>query len=195
MYIRMKHTENEGINPYDVVDALNLHFADTRFKVNVELRQNNSRSAWIHLTGVRLKPEHKKSWCGNHAESCSIQGIRKGDGTFLPAGREMKSSALLEGLDWVDFNDQVNDVLDKLNANAEGRSTYAPVLWRNGKRRRIRYTSNKLENLYRVEYEWEEVGDWDDYEDWCGREGAPASEYPHGTPGIYSRKVKTNDSQ
>lgn len=164
------------------------HFDSSRFNCNVEIRRKSSRRTEVHVTQVRLKD--KKSWCGSHAESCDIQGMRdRQNGGFIkerPVNRK-----LLEGLDWVDFNDQLNDVLDRLNF--DGKVESAVCIIRKGKQRRVQYDSVMEATPYRVEYEWAKEGYDDHYEDWClSDDAAPASIYPEGTPGIYSRSVQVS---
>jgi hypothetical protein len=121
----------------------------------------------IRIRDVRLKD--KKRYCGNHPNACDIEGGRMGK--------------FLEGLDWVEFNDRLNDVLDRLNLSARIFSDVCEV--RDGRERRINYGSIYRHNFF----EWEKKGSPSDYEDWCGKKGAPASDYPFGTPGLYERKV------
>lgn len=189
MLISMPHKENE-VDVHTVRSALVAHFSDTRFTCEFRITTENSRRAVISVIGVRLKPEFKKHWCGQHAELCSIQGIHNGDGTFSPGGQEKKSSSLLEGLDWVSFDDQCNDVLDALHIYADFKSTLVPVVMRKGKKRRVHYGSRMLDNGYRREYEWDIEADDEDYQDWCGKD-APASTYPD-TPGIYCRQSRSS---
>lgn len=196
MYVHMMLADNPP-DKYDVINAIYSQFRESRFELEVFIKTDNRRRVTLGIRQVRLKDAFKKGYCGNHAESCDIQGyINRGidgkrDGTFRPAGRRMKSSKLLEGLDWVDFNDQLNDVLDRLNIVAKVESTYVPLLIRDGARRRICYDSEMRDTGALVEYEWVAVGAHCDYEDYRGRI-APPSEYPIGTPGLYTRKENSN---
>lgn len=117
----------------------------------------------VNFSTIRLK--EKKGYCGNHAGVCRL------------TGNKHKRMNYLEGLDWVSFNDMVNDALDSINHNGNVSSSVCEV--RNGTDRRMDY--------YGVESgEFHKVGDW--YENHCGKE-APQSEYHQGTPGIFGWKV------
>lgn len=135
---------------------------ESRFTCEVEV----TGDTLVKIRNIRLK--EKKPYCGNHPNACDIHGGRKG--------------TWLEGADWVDFNDTLNDVLDMHHVDARVRSSVCEI--RDGKRRRIAYDSY----WFRNQFQWTKDGSYCDFEDFCGRV-APASEYPEGTPGLYERKV------
>lgn len=138
---------------------------DSRFTVHCEILSDKR----MKLYDVRLR--EKKRYCGSHPNSCEVEGGRMG--------------RYLEGADWVEFNDRINDVLDRLNVSARVYSGVCEL--REGRNRRINYGSHII-NPYRGLYEWDKRGEDCDYEDYCGRI-APASSYPFGTPGSYERNV------
>lgn len=180
----MKITLKPDDNIAEIQYAIINHFDKSRFNVSVDIRYPSRRRTEIHVTNVRLK--ERKDWCGSHPESCDIQGFKdQRTGEYIK--EKPRKSKLLEGGDWVDFNDTLNDVLDSMSISADVSSAVCIV--RKGRERRICYDSFQRANAYRVEYEWEKEGHSDDYEDWCGKQ-APMSTYPEGTPGNYSREVK-----
>ena len=100
----------------------------------------------------------------------------------------MRNAKYLEGLDWVEFNDRINDVLDSLNVNARVYTSVCEI--RRGTERRIHYGSHPIPGNYMGLTEWDKVGEDSDYEDYCGRI-APESTYPFGTPGEYEPRKDT----
>ncbi len=139
----------------------------SRFTADITLVDNT-----IEIYRVRLR--EAKGYCGNHPSQCpSDLGLRP--------ERPHKHYKFLEGMDWVDFDDCVNDVLDSFEADA--RFTSANCLHRRGKERRIVYEDYTFNG---IEREWVRTGKPSHYQNYCGKT-APASEYPEGTPGLYTR--------
>ncbi len=89
----------------------------------------------------------------------------------------------LEGLDWVDFNDRLNDVLDALGISADVYSSVCNIRQGFNRRTVYNYESRGFQNI------WLKTGDQYDYMNAIGRV-APASDYPSGTPGLYTRRRK-----
>jgi len=156
--------KDKSIEPEKLLDAISDISRTSRFNFSVEF----AGKTVIKLRNIRLK--EKKRYCGNHPNACDIEGGRMG--TYL------------EGLDWVDFNDTLNDVLDSLSVSAYVRS--AVCIIRKGTRRRTVYGSFLVRHLWRPVYQWNKDEDDECYENWCGG-SAPISEYPFGTPGEYTR--------
>src|ERR1051326_7423563 len=122
----------------------------------------------VVINGVRVfKP---KLYCGNHPNAC--EG---------PEQKHVKRS-YLEGADWVEFNDLLNNVLDELGASATIRSTTCVI--RKGALRRTRYWSFKRYPL--ANHEWEK--DEPDAAYWIDNrgQGPMTSTFPQGTPGIHT---------
>lgn len=119
----------------------------------------------VELREIRLK--EPKPYCGNHAGPCLIE-------------RPHRKARYLEGLDWVEFNDLVNSVLDRLHIPADVASSACTI--RKGLKRRVVYEGGP-------NGDWDKTGRSQDYEDWCGKD-APSSNYPMGTPGGEPMKVE-----
>lgn len=139
--------------------------------------------------GYALRIERVRRWrsshyCGQHPNECL---------NLFP--RTQKKGRLLEGADWVAFNDGLNDLLDWLgeaadvwsyNREARGNRFYL----RQGRKRRLSYSSEEVWQGARfLGYAWSDSRE-DAYEDWCGRVGAPRSKYPDGTPGTASWNIE-----
>lgn len=166
MYITLKGKNDVGIATVEahINKAINH---DSRFTVHIQFLSNKR----LKMYDVRLK--EKKRYCGNHPNSCEVEGGRMG--------------RYLEGLDWVEFNDRINDVLDSLNVSARVFSSVCEI--RRNRERRHNYDSHLILPS-RGLYEWDKRGEDSDYEDYCGRY-APDSTYPYGTPGEY--EVRKHD--
>lgn len=156
-------------NPDDVIAAISTGFSGTRFTIGA-VEQIGPRR--IKLREIRLV--EKKKYCGNHPGECLLPQS--------PGQRSQGQRQYLEGLDWVDFNDHLNDVFDAMSMNARVRSSEVEI--RQGLKRRVMYGSH-LQGRFMI---WDVQGTFDEYEDWCGKV-APASEYPEGTPGEYTRET------
>ena len=140
--------------------SLASHFASSRFTFNIDSKIGR-KYITITLSKIRLKTS--KSYCGNHPGPCVLGGKKR-------------KRIFLEGLDWVEFNDTLNNWADTLNLEADISSSVCVI--RIGKDRRISYDGH---NLNTPQAEWNKYGD---YKNYCGKV-APISSYPHSTPGEY----------
>jgi hypothetical protein len=130
---------------------------------------STSRSQIIKIETVRLLTA--KEYCGNHPNACELPHGH---------GHRNRRTNYLEGADWVEFNDLLNDVLDKLHLAADVASSICVI--RRGRQRRTRYGSRRDGRFW----QWEKTGHLDqDYRDCCGLFNPPASDFPEGTPGRY----------
>jgi hypothetical protein len=157
--------------PATVVNALVQALARTRFVCTIRL----DGPGVVRLDPVRLF--EKKDYCGNHPGPCPVR---------FGGERPHRHFAYLEGADWVALNDLVNDVLDRLEVEARVASTTCVI--RRNRRRRVHYGQVSFVqsgNPGRTFVDWARTGADSDYEDWCGRRGAPRSAYVAGTPGYY----------
>ena len=166
-------TLNDDVHPGVLAEAIERYFrTETRFTCGAIVKQWYKRGgALIRISNIRLK--ESKKWCGSHPAQCDVPATRRA--TFL------------EGADWVEWNDRLNDLLDSMNVSANVRS--AVCILRKDVRRRTHYGMYYQAPLGVVQRtEWNEDEDYRYYEDYRGRI-APASYYPEGTPGLYERKV------
>lgn len=155
-------TESEALR---VVTALYSSLDHSRFTVgSVETVRRPRKGIEVRLFTIRLKTS--KDYCGNHPGPCRVTG-----------GRHAKHK-YLEGLDWVSFNDMVNDLLDRLDLEADVRSSTCWI--RKGGKRRVSY--GMFTGLF-GHVDWKHDGDLSEYRD-CRLKDAPQTEYPSGTPGI-----------
>ncbi len=161
----MRITIKDDTSIHDVSDALYNLRNNFRFTFEWEFVGNG-----IKIKNVRLRD--KKLYCGNHPAECEVN--------FAGVEPRQRMGPWLEGLDWVEFNDRINDILDELNTSANVFTSVCKI--RKDTRRRIFYGYHRLA----FNTEWNKDEDDSCYEDWCGKE-APASEYPFGTPGLYKR--------
>lgn len=120
----------------------------------------------LKIKNIRLREARK--YCGNHPNACEI------------GGGPSRKAKYLEGADWVDFNDMINDILDALAVNANAASSVCKI--RKGLSRRSYYGSHMIG----FNYQWNMDEDDGCYENWIHR-AAPNSQYPFGTPGVYER--------
>jgi hypothetical protein len=156
----MKISKIKNITTDDLVVALVSHFNSSRFVVDVSQTKGT-----VDLKRVRLK--ESKHYCGNHPKACDLNGVKH------------KKAAYLEGADWVEFNDRLNGVLDRLNVSALVSSSVCNI--RQGLARRIVYDA-KTRNAHA--WVWDKIGEAGHYSNCCGG-SAPRSSFPEGTPGIY----------
>jgi hypothetical protein len=164
MYITLKGKNDRTIE--SLADFIRMKINNgSRFELHIDILSARR----LKMRNIRLK--EKKRYCGNHPNACDIEGGRMG--------------RYLEGLDWVEFNDRINDILDYLDINARVYSSVCEV--RAGKKRRTNYGSHLLDHLWRPVYQWDKKGEACDYEDCCGIY-APDSDYPYGTPGDYEER-------
>lgn len=153
-------TIKSGENPSIIAEHIRLAINErSRFTCEVETVGKTR----FKIRNIRLK--ESKRYCGSHPYACDIEGGRMGK--------------YLEGADWVEVNDRINDVLDFYEVEAWVRSAVCTI--RRGRERRVEYDGYPLGHAY----QWNKEGEM---EDWCGRI-APDSWYPEGTPGLYERKV------
>ncbi len=124
----------------------------------------------IKITNVRLF--RKKAYCGNHPKACE----RLHDGPH-------RKGNWLEGADWVEFNDLVNDVIDAQGAEANVASSVCII--RKGALRRMNYDGNKQFG----NGTWASDKDDENPDHWMNNVGGGVlvSEFPIGTPGIHSK--------
>ncbi len=127
----------------------------------------------VSFHNIRLRSS--KEYCGNHPAGC------EGD----PNKRDRKAR-FLEGADWVEFDDMLNDCLDARNVDANVSSSLVTV--RRGRCRRIRYDKGTFTGIKGINgaWTWDKDGKPGDFLDCCGKQ-APDSWFPEGTPGTHSR--------
>lgn len=165
-----------GSDAEGVVRDLRMRLADEFDKSRFALDWRKIDSASIRRTGdaeLRLKRgsirlADAKEYCGNHPCACEIGNPKHRHGRYL------------EGADWVEFNDRLNNVLDAMGVSANVESAVCVV--RKGMLRRIVYREGH--RPLAGNYEWDKCGLPEHYGNYVGRE-APRSEFPEGTPGIY----------
>jgi len=120
---------------------------------------------FVKIAGIRLR--EAKDNCGNHAGPCRLTWKKHQKRNFL------------EGLDWVSFDDMLNDALDSISHDGDVSSTVCII--RKGRLRRVAYYGVDGGEFFK---------DSDDFEDWCGKQ-APRSKYQPGTPGIFGWEAET----
>lgn len=164
----LKFHQNQTVDFDKVMIALSIEFAATRFDMapSVSLIYPGRKYCGsISLPQFRMK--QRREYCGHHLGPC-------------PGFRREPKRDFLEGMEWLEVDDRINDVLDLLNlsANCYGVEGYI----RKDFRRRIRYFSPSGYGFGFMSRH----GSVFDYENWCGKI-APASEIQDGTPGTYAR--------
>lgn len=178
----MKITHIAGITPDELADAIRSHFEQSRFSIR-ELHINKPRFAlpWLNLKKIRLKSS--KDYCGSHPAACERVGSPHNHTKFL------------EGADWVEFNDTLNNLCDKLKVSAcilsSSPEFRGPMVIRLGMHRRQRYGSeypNEFRSPIPVNQRWighepENMGlgctiELNEIPTW--------SDFPEGTPGIHN---------
>lgn len=165
-----------------VLPALRRAMNESRFVAKMEYHEcgrrcerraklNGGRPCWkkgtIDIWNVRLRAS--KDYCGSHAGPCPFNPVFE---------RPHSRRAYLEGADWVEWNDTINDVLDW--AEADARVWNSICLIRQGLRRRVFYDGRPDNRAI-----WCYKADDEDYQDYSGTGKRPASWFPSGTPGIY----------
>lgn len=110
-----------------------------------------------------------KDYCGQHGGPCQV-----------PFGgpRPHKKSKCLEGLDWVSFNDMINDALDSIGHDGNVASSVCII--RKGRKRRMMYDCGG-------DGDWDKDTDDEFYTDNCGMPPI-ISAHTEGTPGILGYK-------
>lgn len=159
----MKITKIKNTTPYDISNAFHDAISKSRFTAQLQFIGKH-----IKIADIRLK--ESKPYCGNHPAACERGGSHR-------------KAKYLEGADWIEFNDLVNDLLDSLNCSANVASSVCII--RKGLKRRIFYSYNRL-SFGNNQWHKDEVESsaWGNY---CG-EKAPRSYFPDGTPGIISNQ-------
>lgn len=130
----------------------------------------------INISGVRLR--ENKVYCGNHPNACN-----------RPEFGKPRRGNWLEGADWVEFDDLVNDVCDEHYFDCDFVSRDgAGKVWvlRDGRKRRVYYES-AYNRGPQHNAEWVATMDEGDFEDHFGATNVPASTFPDGTPGIHTK--------
>ncbi len=135
----------------------------SRFTANLTIEAVAHR-AKLNFDTIRLQV--KKGYCGNHAGACRL------------TGKKHSRAAYLEGLDWISFNDMVNDALDSISHEGDALSSICVI--RKGKNRRMGYYGISGGEFYKH---------GDVYENHCGKPPVQ-SEYHQGTPGIFGWKAE-----
>lgn len=160
----MKITKIKGAEAGTITYELQRDISNSRFRAEVSTIYSG-----VDISQVRLR--QAKGYCGNHAKACERPHV----------GGHHKH-CYLEGADWVEFNDLINDALDRLGA--EVRVASSVCVLRKGRLRRIRYDSD---NFVGGAWQWSKDGPLEHYADYVGAI-APPSQFPIGTPGIYKEQ-------
>lgn len=147
-----------------VRDAIFCAISTSRFTAKVDIRWSRSEKGRSEIVIEEVRLREKKGYCGNHPGACVVP-------------RKHKKMNYLEGVDWVEWNDMLNDIMDEHHADADAASSH--VIIRKGKKRCVSYTDHFL-NAATLHRDWDK--DSGQFEDWCGRI-AKRSLYPEGTPG------------
>lgn len=158
----MKISKIEGADQGTIIDAIYSNLCDSRF--TAEVTRDGFKN--IKISQVRLR--EKKPYCGNHAKACERPHVGK-----------HKRADYLEGADWVEFNDRLNDVLDKLGVSAKVESGVCNL--RKGDLRRTYYDANTFAGQA---WQWDKYGLDHQYTNGIDRTVKPSG-FPMGTPGIY----------
>ena len=112
-----------------IISALLAKLSKSPFKCELQDGSAPPRKYAGSIAVMTVRLREKKLYCGNHPGECAVGPKRK--------------ATYLEWDDWVEFNGLVNDVLDKLKANADVWSLPQDVngkMWiRKGTQRRFRY--------------------------------------------------------
>lgn len=174
----MKVLIQDGTHASQVRFAILMELEHSRFECDVRTTAN-SKGVTIHM----IRKREAEPYCGSHPAECEVGTVRYAKGQEPKAPK----AKFLEGLDWVEFNDRLNDALDKIACDANASSAICII--RKGILRRTHYGFHVENNGGRDTNEWNKDEDDGHWQNWCG-EVAPASSYPQGTPGSYEREVK-----
>lgn len=172
MLVTIKHHPEWGLSKFDsiqyIASQIEAMVERSRFTADVETKPN---STVINIRNIRLR--HRKMYCGNHPAACEVL-----------FDRPHRRGNYLEGADWVEWNDRLNDLLDVWGVEAYVRSSVCVI--REGRKRRTLYdySSNGFGNnqwTYKCHHSY--------MVDYCdnNQNEAPNSWFPSGTPGIYER--------
>lgn len=177
-----------GRTPAALVVLLREAFASSALRFHVGEVTLSRCEELIYIKHVKLKGA--KDYCGNHPAACERIGIRHVKRRFL------------EGADWVEFNDTLNDLLDTFCVSAvvqsfvrDGTTDRLPLRIRCGMHRRSNYKSgyfNGQKSAPRENQVWQGRGHADaDYAVNSGfdmtRVEKDNADFPAGTPGINER--------
>lgn len=124
--------------------------------------ERKKRSFVVSIRGIRLK--EAKGYCGQHSGACRL------------TGRSHPINHILEGLDWISWNNLLNDALDSIGHRGRAQSSHV-IIRKDGRRRISYYSSNSAGDFNKD-------ADYQDYLDCIGGE-TPITEYDEGTPGIF----------
>jgi hypothetical protein len=170
----MKITKIKGVHPHVLIHALDDAIMDSRFTAETDIIEDERapyQIGGINISKVRLRKS--KEYCGNHPKACE-----------RPHSGPHRKHSYLEGADWVQFNDLLNDVLDKLGAEARIASNSGEgCIIRKGVLRRVSYDSNSQfpNGTWKWDYDTITAKDWVDNRG----KGHITSWFPPGTPGVY----------
>lgn len=159
----MKITKIKNATATIVASNIREVLATSRFSAEVTVE---TKGTSVKLSNVRLRD--KKEYCGSHPSACEVGNPKH------------RKARYLEGADWVDLDDMLNDLLDMMRVEANVASSVC--ILRKGRLRRTEYSNGDRQG--NGNYLWAK-DDPASYQDWCGRHGAPRSSFPAGTPGIY----------
>lgn len=158
--------------PGILLPLIEEHFQASRFNLVLAELVYTPRTVSIEL---KVQLQERKHFCGNHPGACALSGHDKAH----------RRTRFMEGADWVDFNDSVNDLLDRFHVDCEvfskPRELTRRLIIRKGKMRRLCYGMEAIQGTRFNIWVHDEDGVYADY---CGKE-APRSEFPSNTPGHY----------
>lgn len=144
-----------------VSDQLADTLSKSRFTARLELMPDGFKVLCMRLRS-------RKPYCGSHPDACELGGIETS-----------RRTCYLEGADWVEFNDLLNNFFDRRRLSARIASVACIV--RKYELRRTHYGSYSLGRGNRI---WNYDEPAMHYSD--NRGGKPMiSDFPDGTPGIY----------
>jgi hypothetical protein len=167
-----------GIELAQLNQSIQDSFADTRFEVSRP--EYLKADAGLVIKKVRLK--QRKDYCGNHPAECA------------DVAKKHVQRKFLEGADWVEFNDMLNDLLDERKVSAvvysrppDGTTDKHPLFVRRGMHRRWFYGSGYRNGIPSSPMEnqiWDGLGSEEaDY--YLASETTEKSFYAEGTPGVH----------
>ena len=171
--------------PHRIAQLLADAIERSRFTAQIEAanyspKHKFAKGGIIEIKGVRKR--QRSDYCGNHPGECVINPFVE---------RPHKKHTFLEGSDWVEFNDIVNDLLDALTVAADVYSepleTKGRLYIRLGRERAVHYNHVDFFGAYGLQGRaWAGGKGAHRHEDWCGRR-APWATFIDGTPGDYDR--------
>lgn len=160
---------------HDVRLILDVAVEASRFTAKITGNYGGS----LEIKMVRLRV--RKSYCGNHPNECVIN-------PYI-GEQKHKVCRFLEGADWVEFNDLLNDALDAGGISCVIFSRPLEIkerlMVRKGTMRRTAYNSEPLISGGMLRgHTWigDEPGVWAD----CTKREPVCADFPEGTPGIHA---------